>query len=79
MGRVSEDKPIDESKADKSLFFQQLMSVYGLYVEGKIGWEALVEQLLGLSEQYREQNPVTQIDREVGDKVGHWRDGGVRT
>ncbi len=61
------------------MLFESIMGAYGLYVDEHIDWEALVEKLLGLTEQYREHKPVTQIDRAVGDKVGRWKDGGVKT
>jgi len=61
------------------MLFESYMGAYGLYVDEEVDWEALVETLLGLSEQYREHRPVTQISRKVGDKVGRWKDGGVRT
>jgi len=70
---------VEKKEAEKRLLFESIMGAYGLYVEEHIDWEALVEKLLGLTEEYREHRPVTKIGRKVGDKIGHWKDGGVRT
>jgi len=59
----------------KREFFDQVEDQWDQYEHGLIEWEALVERLLGVSEQYRKDNPVTSGGVTVSDNAGKWADG----
>ena len=59
----------------KRELFKLVEEQYDLYQHSRIGWEALVEALLGLSEQYRKAHPVTSSGITVEDDAGHMKDG----